>query len=305
MDKQKNSLVYKGDWSVEVRKDFILNPVYSIQAKALYIAIKTYCSREGDSSFPSSHTLARVLDISRDSVFKYAAELERMGLLSRKQDYYQKGDKRAGQFTHTVYTLYATENPNKSIKSSIQRTTQQDESIKQGFSAASEISRDGKLPLREIAVTANSGPNNSVPIIGEVKPVGSNCADAPVAKKPRVVKAHPDRTKLSDAYMAAYRRNIGEGYVFSGAADSEAADKLLKSGFSVDEIIKTAEKAWKHPDMFNCKFAITLRGLGSKWPLIRAELRNVNNGNGSNGFHRGPVYKTPQQQISDVGRGIL
>lgn len=72
--------------------------------------------------------------------------------------------------------------------------------------------------------------------------------------------------------------------MFHGSADADAADRLLKAGFSVDDVVRTAVKAWKHPELFNCKQAMTLRGLGGRWQEIRGELRGVNGNGGKRGF---------------------
>jgi hypothetical protein len=101
----QNRLAYKGDWSFSVRKDFVLNPNISIGAKMLYIALRSFCAPDGDTAFPSSKTLAASLGVSRETVFKYAQELERLGLLERTQQ--QEG----GRFTHTLYTLFDTDSP--------------------------------------------------------------------------------------------------------------------------------------------------------------------------------------------------
>jgi DNA-binding transcriptional regulator YhcF (GntR family) len=86
-----------------VRKDFVLNPDISIGAKMLYIAIRSYCAPDADTAFPSSKTLAASLGINRETVFKYAQELERLGYLERAQQHSE------GRFAHTLYTLHDTD----------------------------------------------------------------------------------------------------------------------------------------------------------------------------------------------------
>ena len=102
-------IVYKGDWTVAIRKDFILNPTLSIGTKMLYIALKSYCGPEM-SAFPSAKTLATGLGLNRETVYKYAAELEKAGLLKREQSH------EAGKFSHTVYNLFTTDVLSNSIQ---------------------------------------------------------------------------------------------------------------------------------------------------------------------------------------------
>ena len=156
-----NRLVYKGAWSFEVRKDFVLNPAYSIGAKMLYIAIRSYCDNGGDTAFPSSKTLSAALGVSRDKIFKCAKELEAAGLLEREQSHCPKSDKneketgqpKPGGFSHTVYTLYATESPKQPIES-------------RGSSVDGKH-RYGKTPSRQNTVAVKNGTNSIVPIISK------------------------------------------------------------------------------------------------------------------------------------------
>ena len=104
-----NKLIYQGDWSVPVRKDFILSPDYSIGEKALYIALRSFCSPD-QSAFPSSSLLAKGLGVGRDTIYKYAASLEEKGLISREQSRSDEPGE-SGKFSHTIYTLYDTTSP--------------------------------------------------------------------------------------------------------------------------------------------------------------------------------------------------
>lgn len=113
-------LRYRGDWRVDVRKDFILDPALTIGAKVIYIALKAHCAPGQDTAFPSSAYLAKHLSVSRETVQKYVAELREAGLVETEQ----RGE--AGKFTHTFYTVNDTD------------------------------SRSGKNPLREKPVTGNS-----------------------------------------------------------------------------------------------------------------------------------------------------
>jgi len=79
------------------------------------------------------------------------------------------------------------------------------------------------------------------------------------------------KRRLTDAWCAAYARVKGFKYMFQGAKDGTAADRLLKLGLTVTEIMVVAEEAWKHPDWFNCKIAASLAGFASRFNEIREE----------------------------------
>lgn len=99
-------LVYQGDWTFAVRKDFVLNPGISTQAKVLYLAIRSYCAPDG-TAYPSGDTLAAALGVSRNTVSKYREELERLGLLKCEQQHSE-----AGKFSHNVFTLFDSQASN-------------------------------------------------------------------------------------------------------------------------------------------------------------------------------------------------
>lgn len=102
---RSNNCLYVGDWSFSVRKDFILNPNISIGAKGVYLAILSHASPVNATAFPSSNFLAKALNISRDTVFKYVNELKIIGLIT----VVQKMEK--GKFSHSEFTVYATNSP--------------------------------------------------------------------------------------------------------------------------------------------------------------------------------------------------
>ena len=96
-------VIYEGDWSFPVRKEFILNPKISRDAKCLYLAIKSYCAPNQSTAFPSTVTLAKALKGSRRSVGRWADELEKLGLLHRTQEQLPNGT-----FSHTLWKLYGS-----------------------------------------------------------------------------------------------------------------------------------------------------------------------------------------------------
>lgn len=94
-------LSYKGSWSFSVKKEFVLNPGVSIGAKLLYIALRSFCSPDEDTAFPSAKSLAESLNVNSETIYKYAAELEEKKFLLRHQE-----KASGGKFSHTVYTLF-------------------------------------------------------------------------------------------------------------------------------------------------------------------------------------------------------
>ena len=122
------------------------------------------------------------------------------------------------------------------------------------------------------------------------------------AEKPKPVS---QKRKLTDGFMEAYSKAFGRPYVFQGAKDGKAADKLLASGLAVDDIITTAQKAWRHPDWFNCKQAVSLAGLASRYNEICAEIQNPPKE--PNGYHRGapdrdPLFERALAEVKYLGR---
>ena len=98
-----NKVIYEGDWSFPVRKEFILNPDLSHGAKCLYLAIKSYCSPNQSTAFPSTLTLAVSLSVTRMTIGKWAKELERNKLLKRTQEKLP-----SGVFSHTLWRIYGS-----------------------------------------------------------------------------------------------------------------------------------------------------------------------------------------------------
>lgn len=79
------------------------------------------------------------------------------------------------------------------------------------------------------------------------------------------------KRRLTDAWCEAYAKAHGFRYMFQGAKDGTAADRLLKLGLTVTEIMTVAIEAWKHPDWFNCKQAASLAGFACRFNEIRME----------------------------------
>lgn len=90
--------------------------------------------------------------------------------------------------------------------------------------------------------------------------------------KPRKPSESAKR-QLTDEWCAAYEFVKGRKYVFDGAKDGKAADKLLATGLPVGEIVALAAKAWK-TDAFNCRQAATLAGFACRYNYIRDEVEN-------------------------------
>lgn len=141
----QNFTAYRGDWNFAVRKDFILNPNVSPVAKLLWIAIRSYCSPDQNTAFPSTATLAASLGISRDTLSVYANELRDLGLMQTEQL------KDNGRFSYTLYTLFDTtllndkkpsENPASEISATVKNAHSPEIS-------AAENTVDGKLDTKK------------------------------------------------------------------------------------------------------------------------------------------------------------
>lgn len=103
------------------------------------------------------------------------------------------------------------------------------------------------------------------------------------AKKKPVAEAKPIPSKpaapirvLTDLFSKEWQQRFGGPYKFNGAADGKAAADLLKLGLTPEQVMAVARRAWEQPEEFNCKHAMTLRGLASRFNEIRAAVRQVN-----------------------------
>lgn len=85
----------------------------------------------------------------------------------------------------------------------------------------------------------------------------------------RISRTKSPARELIDGYMAAWESKFGMKYLWHGAADGKAASQLLAMGFTAESIISVAKLAWEHPQDFNCKQAVTMRGLRSRFNEIR------------------------------------
>lgn len=145
--------------------------------------------------------------------------------------------------------------------------------------------------------------------VGEGTPREGNPKEGNPTAEVSAAKSKPvsQKRKLTDGFMEAYLTEFGRPYVFQGVKDGKAADRLLGSGLAVDDIITTAQRAWKHLDWFNCKQAVSLAGLASRYNEICAEIRNPPKEPNGNGYHRGapdkdPLFERAMAEIKYLGR---
>lgn len=96
---------YSGEWTFSVDKSFILNPDINIEAKAVYLALKSFCAPGMPTAFPSINTLQTCLNLSRGRLYKYLRELNDLGLLVREQTSTDDG-----KFSVALYTLKSCQN---------------------------------------------------------------------------------------------------------------------------------------------------------------------------------------------------
>jgi hypothetical protein len=106
-------------------------------------------------------------------------------------------------------------------------------------------------------------------------------AVTPPAKPPRrrgkpasVVAAEAFEAEWNAAYLEAFHRP----YVPQRGKDRGALNRLLPL-YPAATILDTARKAWQRPNGFNCKAAVTITGLASRYNDIILELSTPKNGN--------------------------
>lgn len=128
-------------------------------------------------------------------------------------------------------------------------------------------------------------PNNELPL-GE-------SAERGTVKPPKEPVPPSPKRQLTDAWMAAYEKFHGVKYLFQGAKDGLAADKLLKLDLPVEKIIEIARAAWENPEGFNCKQASELARFAACFNAIRTEITVLRNGK-SKPKESAPIYKQIQ-----------
>lgn len=93
-------------------------------------------------------------------------------------------------------------------------------------------------------------------------------------KELKALKQVAKKRRLTDRWCEEWKKAKGDSYIFRGPIDGAAADRLLKTDLPVEELIGLAVQAWKHPDWFHCKQAVTLSSFGVAINGIREELKN-------------------------------
>lgn len=89
--------------------------------------------------------------------------------------------------------------------------------------------------------------------------------------EPKPPSLSPKR-QFTDAWMREFELFFSEKYLFQGAKDGQAADRLVKLGIPTEKLIEIARDAWARPDGFNCKHATDLSRFAAAFNAIRAEL---------------------------------
>jgi len=137
---------------------------------------------------------------------------------------------------------------------------------------------DGEKPKADSAKSRNAVSTNEEQKGNkrDNKSTGAFAPDAILSKAPL--------RQLTDKFKEEWQQRFGGPYKFNGAADGKAADDLLKLGLTVEQILGVAKKAWNKPEEFNCKHAMTLRGLHSRFNEIRGEVGALNGSVKKSGF---------------------
>ncbi len=90
-------------------------------------------------------------------------------------------------------------------------------------------------------------------------------------------KIHPLYQVFVDKWCVEYQTRLKAPYIFNGAIDGKAVNKLLtivKDNVTVDDVLSVAYEAWENPDGFWCKQAVTIAGFASKFNNIFNEIKN-------------------------------
>ncbi len=90
-------------------------------------------------------------------------------------------------------------------------------------------------------------------------------------------KADPRVKQLIDGFYDAYKQFHGETYVVTPGKDTSAAKRLVAL-FTVEDLLDTAWEAWKHPEKFACRQALTIAGFASKINEVKVDIKLSANG---------------------------
>lgn len=87
----------------------------------------------------------------------------------------------------------------------------------------------------------------------------------------------PRVKEFIDGWAKAFQEHHHEKYLVQGAKDGAAVKRLLQID-TVDNLLDLAWEAWKHPDKFNCKQAVTIAGFASRYNDIKIEIKTIASG---------------------------
>ena len=100
MYKQDNAKkLYKGSWIVPIRKEFLFDTNLSLEARFIYIVLKSFINNTKIEAFPSIEYLCSITGLSDKTIQKYTNELILKKVITKKQV------KEKGKFSHNVYSL--------------------------------------------------------------------------------------------------------------------------------------------------------------------------------------------------------
>lgn len=94
------TIAAKGEWRFPVEKSFVTDASLSVEARLLFIILRSYVGPDKPLPFPSLNTLAIQMDRHRKSVQRHLAELESAGWLERTHAQIN------GRFASTRYVLF-------------------------------------------------------------------------------------------------------------------------------------------------------------------------------------------------------
>lgn len=200
------TLTYNGDWQVVISNRILRDSSLSLEARFLYLTIKSFVGPHCASPFPSLDTLSRIMGRHREGVQKYLKELETAGLLRRSHV------KKRGQFTATRYTLF------------------EKKSARQSDRVNTEKNRSGKKPLRSpqrlFPTTEKAATKTS-----HIKVIPSVLGDTPAEHTP--ADAPPQTNKV----LIPFANPLAQAHEVNPCANGHATESLQR-GESEGELRK-------------------------------------------------------------------
>lgn len=136
--------------------------------------------------------------------------------------------------------------------------------------------------------------------------LGNDGNDIQIQIQTQIKETKPPSLKrqLTDGWVKAYLDAFKEPYLFQGAKDGQAADRLLSLGLTPEEIFSIAKKAWQQKNIkthwYCVNYGRELAKFAAGFNSIRQELKNETQQNSSR--NAGTLNEGKSSQYRGIGQ---